>query len=551
MYTLFYLVLSRTTVYDESRSYLERMTCVFQPKEKVAVIDIGSNSIRLVIHELDDKKGTRELHNLKKVARLSNHINSDYQLTTDGLQVLKESLQQFEEVLSFHHVTNIKAVATAAIRNAVNKEEIIDFVHNETSLHVRVLSEQEEAYYGYLAVVNSTSISDGLSIDIGGGSTEITFFKDKKLIHSHSFSFGALTLKKKFFPDKEPDKQALKNISDYVIDQCNQIPWLKEAKHLPIIGIGGSARNMSLVHQSQVHYPLAGLHQYELEMDELKSMMQLFENCSLKERENIDGLSKDRADVIVPAVKVIYEMADYINAAYFMMSNKGLREGLFFEEMLREHSTEFLPEVVEESFFQLSREFEMNEDYVQEVGRIARQLYTELEPFIPSPLKQDDNIYLLKKSARVLYIGEFISHETSSQHTFYVLTNRSIDGISHSDRLAMAFIASFKSKKWMKQLSPPFKSYLSKSSLKRFELLGSILKMAYALDRTKRKVVESISSEKNGKSINLYIACKPNTYSYFEEVKSTKYKKHIEKVLKQDISLTFQPIDKLNKKFTL
>ncbi|WP_185819797.1 exopolyphosphatase [Salibacterium salarium] len=516
---------------------------MIQSKEKVAVIDIGSNSIRLVIHELDDKKGTRELHNLKQVARLSNHIDHDYQLTEAGLQVLKESLQQFEDVLHFHQVTNVKAVATAAIRNALNKEEIIDYIHRETSLRVRVLSEKEEAYYGYIAVVNSTSITDGISIDIGGGSTEVTLFKDKVLIHSHSFSFGALTLKKKFFPNKEPDKQALKKLSEYVIEQCKTIPWLQEAKKLPIIGIGGSARNMSLVHQSQVNYPLAGLHQYEMSINELKSMMQLFENSSLKEREHIDGLSKDRADVIVPAVRVIHEIADYIQADYFMMSNKGLREGLFFEEMLREHSADYLPEVAEESFFQLSREFEMNEDYVQEVGRIARQLYTQLEPFIPQHLKHDDNIYLLKKSARVLYIGEFISHETSSQHTFYVLTNRSIDGIPHSDRLAMAFIASFKSKSWMKQMSPPFKSYVSKELLKRFELLGSILKMAYALDRTKRKIVQTITSEKHGKSIILYISCKKNTYSYFEEIKSTKYKKHMEKVLKQNISLNFHPLD--------
>ncbi|MFZ4452011.1 exopolyphosphatase [Salibacterium aidingense] len=519
-------------------------------KEKVAVIDIGSNSIRLVINELDDKKGTRELHNLKQVARLSNYIDENYFLTAEGMKVLKESLQQFEEVLQHHHVTNVKAVATAAIRNAANKRQILDLIHRETSLHVRVLSEEEEAYYGYLAVINSTSHKDGISIDIGGGSTEITVFKNKKLQYAHSFPFGALTLKKKFFPQTEPSKQDLKQLSEYVLRQLDSLTWLKEAENLPVIGIGGSARNMSLVHQAQTNYPLSGLHQYEMKKADISSMMQLFENADLKERENIEGLSKDRADVIIPAVRVIYELADYISSNDFMMSSKGLREGLFFEEMLREHSADYFPEVTEESFFQLSREFEMNESYVQEVGSIARQLYTQLQPCVPNHLKEADNMTLLKKSARVLYIGEFISHETSSQHTFYVLTNRSIDGIPHSERLAMSFIASFKSKSWMKRLSQPFQSYVSKKEFKRYELLGSILKLAYALDRTKRKVVESVTVEDSGESLDLYIWCKNETYSYFEEVKSNKYKKHVEKVLKRNITLHFHPITELNKTFT-
>ncbi|MGY4690324.1 exopolyphosphatase [Salibacterium sp. K-3] len=519
-------------------------------KEKVAVIDIGSNSIRLVINELDEKKGTRELHNLKLVARLNNHIDRGNRLTDEGIHVLKDSLCQFKEVLDHHEVDHVKAVATAAVRNAVNQQDILDVVQNETSLDIRVLSEEEEAYYGYLAVVNSTSVADGISIDIGGGSSEITLFRNKSLIHAHSFPFGALTLKKKFFPDREPQKEDLKSLSDFLREQFNSLPWLQEASRLPVVGIGGSARNMALVHQAQNSYPLSGLHQYEMSPADVTQVMQRFEKASLKERENIEGLSKDRADVIIPAVRIIHELASYLQSDYFMMSSKGLREGLFFEEVLREHSMECLPEVAEESFFQLSREFEMNEKYVQEVGSLARQLYTQLESSIPETLKSEDNISLLKKSARVLYIGEFINDETSSQHTFYVLTNRSIDGIFHSERLAMAFIASFKSKSWMKQLSPPFQDYVSKKEFKRYELLGSILKLAYALDRTKRQVVREVSAVQSGKTIDLYIGCREDVRSYFEEMKSQKYKKHLEKIMKRKITLHFLPLHELNKTFT-
>ncbi|SFP21508.1 exopolyphosphatase / guanosine-5'-triphosphate,3'-diphosphate pyrophosphatase [Salibacterium halotolerans] len=520
-------------------------------KEKVAVIDIGSNSIRLVINELDEKTGTRELQNLKLVARLNNHIDNDNRLTDEGMNILKESLCQFEEVIMHHGVDRVKAVATAAVRNASNQQDILDYIHNSTSMNIRVLSEDEEAYYGYLAVVNSTDTADGISIDIGGGSSEITFFKNKSLIHTHSFPFGALTLKKKFFPGRDPQKEDIKKLSEFLRGQFESLPWLQDASRLPVIGIGGSARNMALVHQARSEYPLSGLHQYEMTPADIQDVLQDFEKAGFKQRENMEGLSKDRADVIIPAVRVIHELISYLQSDYFMMSSKGLREGLFFEELLREHSLNSLPDVAEESFFQLSREFEMNEEYVQEVGSLARKLYAELEESIPGQLKETDNVPLLQKSARVLYIGEFISHETSSQHTFYVLTNRSIDGVPHSERLAMAFIASFKSKAWMKRLSPPFQKYVSKKEFKRYELLGSILKLSYALDRTKRQVVQDVSAVQNDdKSIDLYIGCREDAYSYFEEMKSQKYKKHVEKILKQKIALHFYPISELNKTFT-
>ncbi|MFB5662075.1 exopolyphosphatase [Alteribacillus sp. HJP-4] len=507
-------------------------------KEKVGVIDIGSNSIRLVIHEVDEKRGFREIHNLKKVARLSDHINEEQKLTIKGFEVLKNALIQFEEVMSFHRVASVQAVATAAIRNAANQQRIIDYIQTETSLPVRVLSGEEEAYYGYLAVVNSTSVKEGITIDIGGGSTEITMFKDKKLIHSHSFPFGALTLKKKYLQDTNGNKAELKKLASFVKDEFSKLEWLHRSK-LPVIGIGGSARNMALVHQAETKYPLSGLHQYIISTKGVMSTLDLFESNSLSERENIEGLSKDRADVIIPAVRVIHLLIEHVSAPYFMMSNKGLRDGLLYEELLKDYQAEFFPEAAEESFFQLMREFEMHEDYVQEVGRIARQLYEQFEPHLPEKLLHEENERLLRMSARVLYIGEFISGEASSQHTFYLLTNRSIDGISHRERLAMAFIASFKSKSWLKQFAQPFDNYLTKDKLKRLELLGSLLKLAYSLNRTHRKIVQHIEVADHSKALNVHIFCRDNTASYFEEVKSDKYKKHIEKVLNKDIELHF------------
>ncbi|GEK58729.1 exopolyphosphatase [Marinococcus halophilus] len=517
------------------------MMHMFQAKEKVAVIDIGSNSIRLVINEVDEKRGYRELHNLKTVARLSNHIDDQDALTAEGRDILLHTLQQFEEVLRFHDVQTIHAVATAAVRGASNREEILQYIEERIDFPIRVLSGEEEASYGYLAVVNSTSLSEGITIDIGGGSTEVTMFKNRELVRTHSFPFGALTLKQKFLPnDDKITSSNLKQMNKWIEKQFQKVPWLKkEGENLPVVGIGGSSRNMVLVHQASINYPLAGLHQYSMSGRDIAETMDLLEKSSLSERENIEGLSKDRADVIIPAVRIISQLYNHIDAPSYLISNKGLRDGLLFEELLRDKTYPHFPDVIEESFYQLNREFEINPDYVDEVGNIASSMYNSLEPYIPKSYLHEDNHRLLNRAAQVLYIGEYISSEASSQHTFYILTNRSIDGIMHEERIAMSLVSSFKSKSMFKEFAKPFRPYLQKNSLKRLEFLGSILKFSYSLNRTRRNIVSGLGIDKEGKELHFHIYCREGMHSAFEEAKADKYKKHLEKMISRDVVLHF------------
>src|SRR5699024_7350712 len=115
--------------------------------------------------------------------------------------------------------------ATATIRQAENAQQIQRVVEDQIGWEMRILSEQEEAYYGFLAVVNSTSIQEGITVDIGGGSTEVTYFKDRSLVESHSFSFGALTLKE-FFSSNKSVAKSLTELRQYVTNQLSTLPWL-------------------------------------------------------------------------------------------------------------------------------------------------------------------------------------------------------------------------------------------------------------------------------------------------------------------------------------
>lgn len=172
-------------------------------QEKWAVIDIGSNTIRLVIYEIKKGGSYKETENIKTVARLRQYLDDENAMQEEGIELLVSILQGFKEIILFHQVTSIYCVATATIRQSKNQQELVAIVKERTGFDVVVYSEQDEAFTGYYAVSHSTPIETGITIDMGGGSTEITYFENRKLKHYHSFPFGAVTLKEQFMKNDQ------------------------------------------------------------------------------------------------------------------------------------------------------------------------------------------------------------------------------------------------------------------------------------------------------------------------------------------------------------
>ncbi|MFC4738135.1 Ppx/GppA family phosphatase [Bacillus daqingensis] len=508
--------------------------------QQIGIIDMGSNSVRFVIYEVDRYACFREVQNLKVTARLSTYIDDEGSMNEEGIQLILNILERFEKVADNYSLTSIKGAATAAVRNAANRDEIMAAVMEGSSFPFDVLSEEEEAYYGYLAVTNSTDIEEGVTIDIGGGSTEITYFKDRELQQSISFPFGALTLKKQFIESDTPDEKEWKKLKQFLANSYETLEWLAD-KDVPVIGIGGSARNLALVHQEMIGYPLSGLHQYRMSNDEMKETIDSLLDMSMKKREKIDGLSKDRADIILPAAAAMQMLMKVTGGGPFIVSTKGLRDGMFFEEMLRSIEVTHFPNVKEESFYQLSNHYRLNNAHQRRITILSAYLLNELQKRGAIEVNPEQ-ARLLRLSASIFYIGEKIHPESKSQHTFYLLTNQSIDGMTHQERLAVAFTSSFKSKSYLKQFANPFREWISKDDLKLYELLGAINKFSYALNISEQSSITKVEVVKmNKSSLTLQVYYQGDIY--FEAEQANKYKKHLERPLKRNIDLVFTQED--------
>jgi exopolyphosphatase/guanosine-5'-triphosphate,3'-diphosphate pyrophosphatase len=503
---------------------------------KTAILDIGSNTIRLVIYSFNERRGLKEFENIKTVARLRRYITNDGSMNEEGIQLLEEILISFKLMLEDYQVDEILATATAAIRQAINRDEILKRMKKKTGFNIDILSEDEEAYFGFLAVVHSVSTKSAVTIDIGGGSTEVTYYLNKQLQQTHSFPFGVVTLKQQFMKDDRMTVVEKEQLALFAEAQFRSLPWLSGLQKT-VIGIGGSARNIAQIDQQRKQYPLSSVHQYKMSADDLNSLSDTLSDLSISELKKIDGLSSDRSDIILPALEVFRALMKVVHSKEFMFSRKGLREGIMLNRILQSQPNSLNKhQVFEHSKLALSEEYEIDQHNARHLEFLAVLLYEECVKQNVVEFHEED-LVILKHAAALFYLGEYIDADSVSQHTFYILANRSIDGVEHLNRLKLALVASYKNKETFKQYAEPFETWISKEELKRLRNLGAILKFTYGLNGSKRQVVEEIKMDKHqdGFIINVVI----NGNAMAEIYQAEKQKKHIERLCKSNVTLSF------------
>ncbi|MBM6508027.1 MULTISPECIES: exopolyphosphatase [Staphylococcus] len=506
-------------------------------EERIGLIDIGSNTIRLVIFGFDKATGLNEILNIKTPARLSQYLTKDNDMNDEGIQVLTEALSSFNKVATKFKVDELHPFATAAIRQSNNQKDIIKKVKKDTGVEIKIVPEEDEAFYGYYAITHTTDIEDGVSVDIGGGSTEVTLFKDKQLKEAHSFPFGVVSLKRQFFGDKDHnDKSAIKGMEKFLSEQFDQLDWLKDQK-VALVGVGGSARNVARIHQSEHSYPIGGVHNYTMSDKDIEEVFDLIRKSSRDELTNLDGLSRDRVDIILPSVSVFKTLYKKIDATQFTFSRKGIREGYIMNAIRQRYPEEFSKENVrKDALRQLANEYHIEEGSANRRLKLAESLLTQL--LNHSDLKVNDNDKeLFVEGAYLYYLGSFIDSDSSSPHTYYLIANSMINGFSHKDRVKLALLASFKNKSLLKFYCKETEWFNSKET-DTIQALGGIIKFVNALNISHTSFVEEVELKpKKDDKYELFVFYKGEPIA--EEYQANRQKKHIEKILDGKVTITF------------
>src|SRR3954454_25238678 len=215
-------------------------------ERRLAVIDCGSNSFRLVVFTYTDTwwKRTDEIH---EAVRVGEGLEASGELQPEPVRRALETLELYAHFCAATGVEVVRPVATSAIRDAGNQAEFIRRARERSGLEVEVLAGEEEARYGYLAAINSTTLSQGVVLDLGGGSMQLTRVEDRRGLDARSWPLGAVRMTERFLPDARAKRKHIKALREHIAAEIAAAPWIGGGGRLT--GIGGTVRNLAAAAQ--------------------------------------------------------------------------------------------------------------------------------------------------------------------------------------------------------------------------------------------------------------------------------------------------------------
>jgi exopolyphosphatase/guanosine-5'-triphosphate,3'-diphosphate pyrophosphatase len=282
---------------------------------KLAAIDIGSNAARLLISEVTKQPKQDPVFNKINLVRVPLRLGFDVfetgEISKPKAKMLMQTLKAYKHLLEAYEIKHVYACATSAMRDAKNSKDIIRKVKLETGIEIKVISGQEEASFIYENHVAENLDSDHsyLYIDVGGGSTELTFFANGSLVSKESFNIGTIRLLKNQIKEKAWD-----DMKDYVKKHIKS--------ELPSIAIGSGGNITKILSMSRLKEGKP------LSLDLLKDYYKELSSVSLDERMRLFGLKEDRADVIVPALLIYIQVMKWANIDAIYVPKIGLVDGL-------------------------------------------------------------------------------------------------------------------------------------------------------------------------------------------------------------------------------
>jgi len=461
---------------------------------RYGIIDIGSNTFRLIIAEVgDDFYSITD--GFKETVRLSAGLDENNILSEEKLNYGFKTLKMFKRYCELSKTDEIKVVATAALRKAENRDLFLKKARLELNLEVQLLSGDEEANYDFLGAVNSISIKDFLFMDIGGGSTEIGLVKNRQFMEGISIPLGAVDLTRKFYLENNISKNNLKDLETYLEREFKKIDWVKKNNGLPLIGIGGTIRNIGKIRKREIHYPLNSMHNFEIELKDVKDIYDRVSNKNLEDRKKINGLGSDRADIFVGATCAVKKVMEYSNSSKLVISREGVREGLIYSK-LGYGLKNTVKDPLKFSVKNMLKVYESDIEHPEHVCFLFTKLFNELKDV--HNIKEDVS-NIIYASAMLHDIGKMLDYKNHYEHSFYIMLNSILRGLTNEEQLKASIVAGLHTGsklKINKKQYKKIKKMFNKEEVKTLKKLGILLALAEGLDRSLSLKVKDIKCRK-------------------------------------------------------
>lgn len=447
---------------------------------RIAVCDLGSNSFRLVVFTAGDS-WWRRTDEIYEAVRIGAGIDETGVLGEEGLARGLATAEVFAHFCEATGITEIDAVATSAIRDARNAKDFI----SRAALPVRVLSKEEEAYYGYLAAVNSSTLSEGAVLDLGGGSMQLVRVDGRHPRELGSWPLGAVRMTEHFgLGEGTAAKKQRRALRDHVAQQLEDVSWLPTAGER-LVGIGGTVRNLAAAVQRAIGVPEFGVQGFRIERDELDALVERLAGMSPAERAKVPGIKPARADLILAGAVVVQSVLELGGFAAIEATEAGLREGVFFARHLDGEPALF-DDVRRASVLNLAGQYHVDPAHTQHVATLALGLFDDLA--VAGLHAGDPAERELLWAAAVLHdIGVTVDYDDHHKHSRYLLINSGLPGWTQRE-VAIIGQAVRYHRKGLPDMGP-FEALAEKDDGALLDRCALLLRLAEDLERSRDQVV--------------------------------------------------------------
>jgi exopolyphosphatase / guanosine-5'-triphosphate,3'-diphosphate pyrophosphatase len=456
-------------------------------ERRLAVIDVGSNSFRLVVFTSTTGwwKRTDEIH---EPVRVGEGLEATGELQPAPMERALETLDLYAHFCRATGIEDIRAVATSAVREAANRDAFLARARERSGLELQVLSTAEEARYGYLAAINSTTLSEGVTLDLGGGSMQLTRVRDRQAIDARSWRLGAVRMTERFLPDERAKRKQVKALRVFVRDELAGAPWLGDGGRLA--AIGGTARNLAAAAQLAADLPSYGVQGYRIQRAALDALIDRFVELPAGERSKVAGIKPERSDLILAGALVIQSVMEVGGFGDLEVTEAGLREGVFFESLLGDPP--LFDDVRRASVLNLAGQYHADFTHVEHVARLALEIWDALGE---AGVHARDGVEreLLWAAAMLHDIGTAVDYDDHHKHSRYLILNAGLPGFTPRETALIGQAARYhrKGTPTLGEFAPLMRDG-DEGMLAR---IAAMLRVAEMLERSRDQTVQAVRVE--------------------------------------------------------
>lgn len=459
-------------------------------QERIGIIDLGSNTTRLIVMGYTPHHSFKLLDEVRETVRLAEGVGEDGNLQPAPMDRAVKAMALFHSYCKAAGVTHIVPVATSATRDATNQALFLARIEQEAGLRMRVLSGEEEAYYGYLGAANALDLHDAVLLDIGGGSMELSAIRGRRLLHALSRPAGSVRFSERYIHTDPISPKEFRALEAAAAAVFAGIEWLNDTEGLALAGIGGTIRTLAEIDQHARHYPLDQIHGYALTRARLDAIIEELRALPVRQRADVPGVGRDRADLIVAGAVILQQLMARGRFAEIVVSGQGLREGLFYEQYLVGEEPPLFPDPRGASVQNLARIYNFDAIHAAKVRDLSLALFDQLRALHAYGEWERE---LLGYAATLHDIGVAVSYYDHHRHSAYLVLNAALQGFTHRELALLALLVRYHRKGHVQ--TGEFGDLLQPGDAPRVARLAALLRLAEYLERSKSQVIRSLHVE--------------------------------------------------------